>query len=65
MTITTKFNIGDIVWYKIKGYIYKGKVHQIIIKQLGSIKIFYDVVCDYAPKQCITENELHLSADSL
>ena len=65
MTITTKFNIGDTVWYKSKGYIYKGTVHQITIKRLGSIKVYYDVVCDYAPKQCIVENELHLSLDRL
>lgn len=65
MTITTKFNIGDTVWYKNKGYIYKGTVHQISIKRLGSIKIFYEVICDYAPMQCLAEHEIHLSQDEL
>ena len=67
MTITTKFNIGDTVWYKHNGYIYKGKIQQIIIKQQGSWRstIYYDVVCDYAPKQCLHEHELHTSQDRL
>ena len=65
MIITTKFNIGDIVWYKYNGFVLKGRVHSITIKQIGSIKIIYEVVCDYAPKQYIPENELHLSLDKL
>jgi hypothetical protein len=67
MTITTKFNIGDIVWYKNNGYIFKGKIQQIIIKQQGGwgSNIYYDVVCDYSTKRCLAEHELHTSQDRL
>ena len=65
MTITTKFNIGDTVWYKRDGYLFKGKVHSITVKRLGSILVFYNVTCDYAPMQCLGESELHLSQDRL
>ena len=65
MTIITKFNIGDTVWYKKDGYLFKGKVHSVIVKRLGSIKVFYDVTCAYAPMQCLAESELHLSQDRL
>lgn len=65
MTITTKFNIGDTVWYKKNGYLFKGTVHSITVKRLGSMKIFYEVTCAYAPMSCLPESELHLSQDRL
>jgi hypothetical protein len=65
MTIKTKYNIGDIVFYMVEGIIYEGIVIEISISKIGGNIIYLYHVGKDGTYSIFSENCIFLTKEEL